>query len=294
MKLREPPEDRSISELMSFGVINIDKPIGPSSHQISAWVREIVEVGKTAHSGTLDPKVTGCLPILLGDATRLSKLLLGKKEYVVVLELHKGGKNETELSQILEEFKGEIYQKPPKKSAVSRKLRVREIYDIELLEIKGRKALLRVECESGTYIRKLCHDIGLILGHGAHMGDLRRTKSYPFDDGELSKLHELVDAMEIWKQEGNEELIREIIHPAELVLEGIPKIIISQTAAMQVANGAPVYAPGIISAEEKEILTEGMRVVCYTQGGSAVCLGEYTGKIDSKKGKVVELERVLV
>ena len=228
MKLREPPEDRSISELMSFGVINVDKPIGPSSHQISAWVREIVEVGKTAHSGTLDPKVTGCLPILLGDATRLSKLLLGKKEYVVVLELHKGGKNETELSQILEEFKGEIYQKPPKKSAVSRKLRVREIYDIELLEIKGRKALLRVECESGTYIRKLCHDIGLILGHGAHMGDLRRTKSYPFDDGELSKLHELVDAMEIWKQEGNEELIREIIHPAELVLEGIPKIIISQ------------------------------------------------------------------
>ena len=294
MKLREPPEDRSISELMSFGVINIDKPIGPSSHQISAWVREIVEVGKTAHSGTLDPKVTGCLPILLGDATRLSKLLLGKKEYVVVLELHKGGKNETELSQILEEFKGEIYQKPPKKSAVSRKLRVREIYDIELLEIKGRKALLRVECESGTYIRKLCHDIGLILGHGAHMGDLRRTKSYPFDDGELSKLHELVDAVEIWKQEGNEELIREIIHPAESILEGIPKIIISQTAAMQVANGAPVYAPGIISAEEKEILTEGMRVVCYTQGGSAVCLGEYTGKIDSKKGKVVELERVLV
>ena len=294
MKLREPPEDRSISELMSFGVINVDKPIGPSSHQISAWVREIVKVGKTAHSGTLDPKVTGCLPILLGDATRLSKLLLGKKEYVVVLELHDGGKDETELSQILEEFKGEIYQKPPKKSAVSRKLRVREIYDIELLEIKGRKALLRVECESGTYIRKLCHDIGLILGHGAHMGDLRRTKSYPFDDGELSKLHELVDAMEIWKQEGNEELIREIIHPAELVLEGIPKIIISQTAAMQVANGAPVYAPGIISAEEKEILTEGMRVVCYTQGGSAVCLGEYTGKIDSKKGKVVELERVLV
>ena len=294
MKLREPPEDRSISELMSFGVINVDKPIGPSSHQISAWVREIVEVGKTAHSGTLDPKVTGCLPILLGDATRLSKLLLGKKEYVVVLELHKGGKNETELSQILEEFKGEIYQKPPKKSAVSRKLRVREIYDIELLEIKGRKALLRVECESGTYIRKLCHDIGLILGHGAHMGDLRRTKSYPFDDGELSKLHELVDAVEIWKQEGNEELIREIIHPAESILEGIPKIIISQTAAMQVANGAPVYAPGIISAEEKEILTEGMRVVCYTQGGSAVCLGEYTGKIDSKKGKVVELERVLV
>ena len=294
MKLREPPEDRSISELMSFGVINIDKPIGPSSHQISAWVREIVEVGKTAHSGTLDPKVTGCLPILLGDATRLSKLLLGKKEYVVVLELHKGGKNETELSQVLEEFKGEIYQKPPKKSAVSRKVRVREIYDIELLEIKGRKALLRVECESGTYIRKLCHDIGLILGQGAHMGDLRRTKSYPFDDGELSKLHELVDAVEIWKQEGNEELIREIIHPAESILEGIPKIIISQTAAMQVANGAPVYAPGIISAEKKEILTEGMRVVCYTQGGSAVCLGEYTGKIDSKKGKVVELERVLV
>tara|TARA_B100000809_G_scaffold170945_1_gene168250 strand:+ start:503 stop:1387 length:885 start_codon:yes stop_codon:yes gene_type:complete len=294
MKLRGPPEDRSIPELLSFGVINIDKPIGPSSHQISAWVREVIEVDKTAHSGTLDPKVTGCLPILLGDATRLSKILLGKKEYVVILELHEDGKKEIELNRVLEEFKGEIYQKPPKKSAVLRKLRIREIYDIELLEIKGRKALLRVECESGTYIRKLCHDIGLVLGHGAHMGDLRRTKSYPFDDSELTKLHELVDAMEIWKEEGNEELIREIVHPGELVLEGIPKIIISQTAAMQVAKGAPVYAPGIISAENEEILTEGVEVVCYTQEGSAVCLGEFTGKIDSSKGKIVNLKRVLV
>ena len=99
------------------------------------------------------------------------------------------------------------------------------------------------------------------------------------------------------KRRFSRELVQPVnlnTHIAESILEGIPKIIISQTAAMQVANGAPVYAPGIISAEEKEILTEGMRVVCYTQGGSAVCLGEYTGKIDSKKGKVVELERVLV
>ena len=92
-------------------------------------------------------------------------------------------------------------------SAVSRNLRIREIYDIELLEIKERKALLRVKCESGTYIRKLCHDIGLVLGHGAHMGDLRRTKSYPFDDSGLTKLHELVDAMEIWREEGNVKIL---------------------------------------------------------------------------------------
>tara|TARA_A100001037_G_scaffold298681_1_gene322872 strand:+ start:9835 stop:10716 length:882 start_codon:yes stop_codon:yes gene_type:complete len=293
MRLRGPPDNRSIPELLSFGVVNIDKPMGPSAHQVSAWVREIVKVNKAAHTGTLDPKVTGCLPILLGDATRLSKLLVSGKEYMVILELHKSGEDENRLNKVLEEFKGKIYQKPPKKSAVSRKMRIREIYDIELIEIEERRALLRVECESGTYIRKLCHDIGLVLGYGAHMGDLRRVKSDPFDDRNLIKLYELVDAIEIWKQEGDERPIREIIHPGEDVLVGIPRVIISETAAVQVARGAPVYAPGVISIEE-EMVEKGTRVACFTEKGSVICLGEYVGEIDANKGKVVELERVLV
>ena len=294
MKLRNSPSDRDIPELLSFGVINVDKPPGPSSHQVSAWVRDITGVEKAAHTGTLDPKVTGSLPILLGDATRLSEILLGKKEYIVVLEIHKRLKNNDDLKQVLEDFIGEIYQKPPKKSAVSRNLRVREIDEIELIDYEKKRVLLRVKCASGTYIRKLCHDIGLVLGSGGHMGDLRRTMSFPFTDQNLVKMHEIVDAIDAWKNDGEEDELRNIVLPGEVLLEGIPKIIIAESAAKNVAKGSPIYAPGIISIEMQKISEDSNRVACYTPNGAVVCLGRYVGGIGLKKEKVVELERVLV
>jgi len=122
-----------------------------------------------AHAGTLDPKVTGCLPTLTGDATRAAQVFLeGSKEYVSVLELH--GSPPADFRDVVAEFEAEIYQKPPRKSAVTRRLRTRTIYDLDVLEVDDRQALLRIRCESGTYIRKLCHDIGLATGVGAHMG----------------------------------------------------------------------------------------------------------------------------
>jgi predicted rRNA pseudouridine synthase len=288
--LRGPPEERSPDELLEFGVVNLDKPPGPSAHQVAAWVRDLADVDQAAHAGTLDPKVTGCLPTLTGAATRLSQVFLeGSKEYVSVLELHDEAPSDIEA--IAAEFEGPLYQKPPRKSAVVRQLRVREVYDLDVLEVRDRQALLRIRCESGTYIRKLCHDLGLALGTGAHMGDLRRTGTDPFDDSTLVTMEDLADGLAKWREDGEDDWLREVVKPAERALTHIPKITIAPSAAEEVAHGAQIYAPGVIDAEEAD---EGQLVACYTPDGAAVCLGTMVGDADMDEGVVVELERVLV
>mgnify|MGYP000229968306 CR=1 FL=1 len=287
--MRGPPGDRSAAERLEFGVVNLDKPPGPSAHQVAAWVRDMAGVERAAHAGTLDPKVTGCLPMLLGDATRIAQVFDDSvKEYVAVLELH--GPAPADLAATAAEFEGKIYQKPPKKSAVVRRLRVREIYELDVLEIEDRRALLRVRCESGTYIRKLCHDIGLALGTGAHMGDLRRVGTEPFDDTDLATLQDFADAL-AWAEDGDTELLTEVVQPAERVLVDLPRVTIAESAAREVADGAPVYAPGVLEVEDAE---EGTLVACYTPEGAAVCLGHLVGDPDAESGTVVDLERVLV
>jgi len=288
--LRGPPAERSPAQLLEFGVVNLDKPPGPSAHQVSAWVKRLTGLEKAAHAGTLDPKVTGVLPTLLADGTRLVPALLeGAKEYVAVLELH--AKPPTDLEAVIAEFEGEIYQKPPRKSAVARKLRTREIYDLEVQEVGDRQALLRIRCESGTYVRKLCHDLGLALGTGAHMGDLRRTGTVPFDDTDLVTLHDLSDALSRWREDGEADWLREAIDPGERALEHLASVTIAPSAAGEVAHGAPVYAPGVIEAESA---AEEALVACYTPDGAAVCLGRLVGDPEAESGTVVDLERVLV
>ena len=293
--LRPAPDARDPDTLLEFGVVNLDKPAGPSAHQVSAWVRDMVGVDRAAHAGTLDPKVTGCLPVMTGDATRLAPAFLeGSKEYVAVLELH--GRPPNDLEATLAEFVGKLYQKPPRKSAVSRRLRVREVYELEHLETEGRQVLIRIECESGTYIRKLCHDLGLALGTGAHMGHLRRTATGPFDDSDLVTLHDLQDALVWWREDGDEEPLREVVAPAEAALDHIPHVTIAETAAEAVADGAPVYAPGVLDADI-DPPPDGAAppfVACFTPNGSAVCLGRLVGDPDADSGTVVDLERVLV
>lgn len=311
--LRPPPDRRTLPELLRFGVVNLDKPPGPSAHQVAAWVRDLADdavqeltgasdqdteatgVSGAAHAGTLDPKVTGCLPVLTGEATRLAQAFLeGQKEYVTVLELHRPAP--ADLEEVIESFEAPLYQKPPRKSAVTRRLRVREVHELEILEAHERRALLRIRCESGTYVRKLCHDLGLALGTGAHMGDLRRTATTPFDDGDLVTLHDLVDALE-WAKEGHPGELRSIVRPAERALSHLPTVTIAESAAREVAHGAPVYAPGVITVEWDG--TTGDReepplVACETLGGTVVCLGRLVGDPDATQGTVVELERVLV
>jgi predicted rRNA pseudouridine synthase len=287
--MRGPPGDRSVDALLEFGVVNLDKPPGPSAHQVAAWVRDMAGVERAAHAGTLDPKVTGCLPMLLGDATRLAQVFDDSvKEYVAVLELQ--GAAPADLEATAAEFEGKIYQKPPKKSAVVRRLRVREVYDLDVLEVEERRALLWVRCESGTYIRKLCHDIGLALGTGAHMGDLRRVGTEPFDDTDLATLQDFADAL-AWAEEDNTEQLAEVVQPAERALVDLPRVTIAESAAREVAEGAPVYAPGVLDADDAE---EGELVACYTPDEAAVCLGYLVGDPEGESGTVVDLERVLV
>ncbi|CCQ34040.1 putative tRNA pseudouridine synthase B protein [Halorhabdus tiamatea SARL4B] len=295
MALRGPPEDRSPAELLSFGVLNLDKPPGPSAHQVAAWVRDLATVDRAAHAGTLDPKVTGCLPMLLGDATRMAQVFDdSRKEYVAVLELHERLADSAALEAIADEFEGEIYQKPPKKSAVVRRLRSREIHSLDVLEAEDRRVLLSIRCESGTYIRKLCHDMGLALGTGAHMGDLRRAATDPFEDSDLVTMHDFVDALAWWREDDDPQALREVVQPAERALVDLPSVTIAPSAAESVAEGAPVYAPGVIDADDGLDSDAEPLVACYIPNGAAVCLGTLVGDPDSDEGTVVDLERVLV
>ncbi len=288
------PEARSIIEHIDKGVVNIDKPAGPTSHEIVAWIKDILQINKAAHTGTLDPKVTGVLPILLGAATKLADTFVGDKEYVCVMKLHREV-NEDNLRRICEEFVGEIYQRPPLKSAVKRQIRKRTVHYIEIIEIAGKNVLMKVGCEAGTYIRMLCHHIGLALGVGAHMSQLRRTKAFPFSEDTLTKLHDLKDAYVFYEQ-GDERLLRNLIIPMEYTLGHLRCIIIKDSAVDAICHGADLTAPGISRLEEG--INRGDPVVMYTVKGEAV--GRGTATLNSKemhsaeKGICVNTEKVFM
>ena len=292
MRERGPPAERDPADLLAFGVVNLDKPPGPSAHQVAAWVRDLAGVDRAAHAGTLDPKVTGCLPVLTGEATRLAQVFDdARKGYVAVLELH--APRPTDFEAILAEFEGPIHQKPPRKSAVARRLRTRTVHRLEAVETEERRALLNVECESGTYVRKLCHDLGLALGTGANMGELRRRDTGTFDDTDLVTMHDLADAVALWEEDGDADLLRAVVRPAERALRGLPQLTVAPSAAAEIANGAPVYAPGVVE-HDLEGADEGALVAFYTPDGAAVCLGSLAGDPGADEGLVADLERVLV
>ncbi len=241
------PYERPIEEHISKGVINLDKPSGPSSHEVDSWVKRILHVNKTGHGGTLDPKVTGVLPIGIDTATRVSQLLLpAGKEYVCLMTMHKE-MPEDQVYEIFDQFTGKIYQTPPVKSAVKRELRVRTIYYATIYEIKGKDVLFRVGCEAGTYIRTLCHDIGEALGCGAHMAELRRTRSGPFNErnDDLVNLHDLTDAYHFWVEDGDESYLRNAIKPMEVAADHLPQIFIKDSAVEAICQGAKLAAGGI-------------------------------------------------
>ena len=295
--LPDAPDDRRPVDLLAFGLVSLDKPPGPSAHQVAGWVRDMTGQERAAHAGTLDPKVTGSLPLLLGRATRAARVFDGlDKEYVSVLELQ--GPPPADFEAVLSEFEGEIYQTPPRKSAVVRERRVRQVHALDTLERDGRQVLLRIECESGTYVRKLCHDLGLALGTGAHMGDLRRTATGRLDDTSLVTLHDLADALAFWRKDGDDGPLMEAVAPAEDALTALPRVVIAESAAREVAHGAPVYAPGVLETRPAphgdQHPEQGTLVACLIPNGSAVALGSLVGDPDADRGTVVDTDRVLV
>ncbi|MBN1432049.1 MAG: RNA-guided pseudouridylation complex pseudouridine synthase subunit Cbf5 [Methanomicrobiaceae archaeon] len=261
--------DPELNASLKCGVIVLDKPQGPSSHQAAAWAADILGV-KTGQGGTLDPLVSGVLVLMLGRAVRLAPVLLNhRKEYIALLRLHKDVPEE-EIRNVAEEFKGRQYQRPPKMSAVKRQLRIREIYDLEILDIKGRLVLMRVECEAGTYIRLLCRHMALAMGAGGQMVELRRTKSGPFTEDECVTLHNLRDAAEYVK-EGKPEELRKLILPVDRIADSLPKVVIREKAVDAICHGAVLAAVGIL---EKDNYKKNSRVAVITEKGELVCIGK--------------------
>ncbi len=245
-KYGKRPEQRDVEELISYGIVNLDKPSGPTSHQVSSYVQKILNIKKSGHSGTLDPKVTGVLPIALGRATRIVQALLpAGKEYIAIMHLHKEVPRE-KILVAMEHFTGKIRQLPPIRSSVKRQYRYRKIYYIKVLEFDEKDVLFIVGCQAGTYIRKLIHDIGQFLGSGAHMAELRRTKVGPFNEGtSLVSLQDLSDAYYYYKKENNCSYLKAIIHPVEKAVEHLPKLWAIDSAIDSICHGASFKAPGL-------------------------------------------------
>ncbi|KAA0009404.1 MAG: RNA-guided pseudouridylation complex pseudouridine synthase subunit Cbf5 [Thermoplasmata archaeon] len=266
------PEDRSVEELLEMGMINLDKPSGPTSHQVVSWVREILSAKNVGHGGTLDPRVTGVLPVAINRGTKLLKVLLtAGKEYVGIMRLHREV-SEDILRAVFEKFVGEIYQVPPVKSAVKRARRKRRIYYLDIIEIEGRDVLFRVGCEAGTYIRRLCVDIGKKLGVGAHMQELRRTRVGTLSEEESVTLHDLKDAYELWREDGYEEEIRRCIKPIERMLDHLPKIVVRDSAVDALCHGASLTLPGVLEVDSG--IKKGDVVAVMTLKGEAVMIGK--------------------
>ncbi len=265
------PEERPLSEVLQKGIVVLDKPSGPTSHQAADFLKRILKIDKAGHSGTLDPAVTGVLPVALKDATRITHALLSSgKEYVCEMHLH-GDHSEEEIRDACKAFEGKIKQLPPVKSAIKRQLRYRKVYYLEILEISGREVLFLVGCQAGTYIRKLCHDIGEKLGTGAHMAQLRRTKAGPFREEHAVTLQTITDAYHYYTQ-GNAELLKKIILPIESAIGHLGRIWVHDSTIASLTHGVSLKMPGIAKVETD--IQAGEEVAVLTLKGELVLVGE--------------------
>lgn len=237
------------------------------------------------------------MPIGLADSTKIiGNVVHSVKEYVMLVQLHESMPR-SKIEEVVEYFKGPIYQKPPLRSSVKRVIRVRSIYEIEIVDLQDRFLLLRVLCDPGTYMRKLAHDIGLVLGIGAHMRELRRTRTGPFkEDDTLVTLQDVSEALYLWRSVGNENYLRRIILPVEVSTVHLPKILILDTAVDAIAHGADLAAPGV--ARFTKNIEIGKLVAIYTLKGELVALGKALKNPDEivkmDKGIVVKTMRVIM
>ncbi len=290
------PEQRSVQELLNNGIIILDKPRGPTSHQVDAWVKQILEIEKVGHGGTLDPNAVGVLPIGVGEATKtLQALLSAGKEYVGVMKLHKQVDN-NKIREVCQSFVGDVSQMPPVRSAVKRVRRKRQIYYFEIIQTKERAVLFRVGCEAGTYIRTLCVDIGRKLKTGAHLAELRRTKVGRLHEEEAITLHDLKDAYIFWKENNDEKGLRSIIMPLEHVLSHLPKIVIRDSAVDALCHGAGLAIPGVVEVDS-DIKKDDMVAVLTLKGeGVAVVRSLLSTEeiIHKDTGMCASIERVFM
>ena len=294
------PTERPISEHLKYGVINLDKPANPSSHEIVAWVKKILKVDKTGHSGTLDPKVTGCLIVCLNRATRLVKSQQSAgKEYVGIVKFHSPIENASEVENCLKKLQGACFQRPPLISSVKRELRVRTIYDYKLYEFDKEKnmAIFWISCEAGTYVRTMCVHMGLLAKTGGHMQELRRVRSGILKEDEtMVTMHDVLDAMYVYEQVKQEDYLRRVVRPLEILLTNYPRIVVKDSAVNAICYGAKLTVPGVLKYENN--IENGKEVVLITTKGEAIAIGiaEMTSSVLSScdHGVVCKTKRVIM
>ncbi|KAD1618699.1 hypothetical protein E3N88_42541 [Mikania micrantha] len=294
------PLKRPIAEYIRYGVINLDKPANPSSHEVVAWIKRIIRVEKTGHSGTLDPKVTGNLIVCIDRATRLVKSQQGAgKEYVCVARLHSAVADVSKVARALETLTGAVFQRPPLISAVKRQLRIRTIYESKLLEYDAEKHLVVfwISCEAGTYVRTLCVHLGLILGVGGHMQELRRVRSGIMGEKDnMITMHDVMDAQWMYDNYRDETYLRRVIMPLEVLLTSYKRLVVKDSAVNAICYGAKLMIPGLLRFENN--IENGEEVVLMTTKGEAIALGiaEMTTAVMATcdHGVVAKIKRVVM
>lgn len=251
---------------------------------------------KVGHGGTLDPYVSGVLPICTGKAVRLTDIVLSSdKEYICLMRLH-ADRSEKKIREVMDRFRGKIYQLPPVRSAVKRQLRIRTIKELEILDIRGRDVLFRISCDAGTYVRTLCIDIGEMLLCGASMTELRRSRSGKMAEKNAATLQDLTDAYIFWQQEGHGEWLRSLIRPMECLVDPLPKIIVKATAVDAVCHGADLSIKGIHMLDPD--IRKNALAALMTARGELVAIGKM--QMSSEKimaadsGVAVKVTRVLM
>ena len=293
------PLNRKLKDYIQHGIINLDKPANPSSHEVVAWIRKILRVKKTGHSGTLDPKVTGNLLVCIERATRLVKSQQGAgKEYICIIRFHNKNKRK-KIRKILEKLTGSLYQRPPLISNVKRQLRIRTIYNSQFLEYDEERnlGLFWVRCEAGTYIRTLCVHMGLLLGVGAHMAELRRCRSGCLSENDnMVTMHDVLDAQYLYDNNGDESYLRRIIMPLERLLVDYKKIIVKDSAINALCYGAKLMIPGVLRCSKD--INVGDLIVLVSTKGEAICTAistMTTAQIATcDHGQVAKLKRVIM
>ncbi len=294
-ELGTSPYERPVEDLLKNSIAIIDKPPGPSSSTVTSWVKQLLGARKAGHAGTLDPGVSGVLPVLVDNATKIVQALQGEdKEYVCLLRLHSVVPQQ-KIRRVLESFRGVIRQKPPAKSAVKRVERERVIHEIEVLEIKDRMVLFRARVQAGTYMRVLCIDAARRMGTRGHMQELRRTMAGPFHEKQAVTLHELSEAIALYRHDGSEKLLRRVLRPLEEGVAHLPVIVVMDTAIRNLARGSPLYLGGVSMVSPG--IEPGQLVAISSQKGELVALARATLStsqiLEKNRGIAATLERVV-
>lgn len=262
------PDGRDVEERLASGFILLDKPAGPTSHQLASWARDLFGLERLGHGGTLDPFATGVLPLMAGKAMKVTKkILTHKKTYICVFRFATAP-DQKQLAEVMKKLTGRVYNVPPEVSAVKVQVRTRKIYTFENIEMKGNDMIARVYCEAGTYIRTMARDLGLLLDMKVQLKELRRETSGAFKLEDCITMQELADAVWLWKEHNQPEALLRVIHPIEKILLDLPTATVKDSAAAALAHGAPLLRPGLVNIQSD--IKAGKQLMIQTLKGEAV------------------------